>query len=97
LNKNFESYDKNKNFLWDIVDTNIFKLNESLKDLFDNNLNEKYIGGNIDNFIDLNKPIKEQIFKILLSKELKQIMEYNEMQMELPHNNAEKKSKKLKL
>jgi hypothetical protein len=96
LNKPFDCYDKHRNFLWDAVDKDIKKLNESLKDLFNNSLSEKYLGGNMDNFVDLSKPIKEQIYKILLSKELKQIMEYNEMQIELPHN-ASEEVKKIKL
>lgn len=96
-NEVFSCYDKNRNFLWSSTNKEIDKLNNSLKKIFNSELNHKYIGGNLDSLVDLSKPVKEQILKILLSKELRQIVEYNEMQMDLPTNNIKKENNKLKL
>lgn len=92
----FDSYDQNKNFLWDAYDKKIAKINNSIKEVFKSELNEKYLGAHLSTFIDLEKPVKEQVFKILLSKELRTIVEYNQMQMDLSEKNHEI-TKKLKL
>lgn len=98
LNHVFSCYGKNKNFLYAPVEKKVEKLSNSTEDLFKIPLDERYLGGNVDNFnlIDLSKPIKEQIFKILLSKELRTIVEYNQMQIDLPKN-IQELTPKLKL
>lgn len=89
LNHVFSCYGKNKNFLYGPIEKKVGKLNNLTEDFFKIPLDENYISGNLDNFIDLTKPIKEQVFKLLLSKELRTIVEYNQMQMDLPQNSQE--------
>jgi hypothetical protein len=96
LNNSFSCYDKNRNFLYAPVNKKVEKLSNSTEELFKITLDEKYMGGNLDNFIDLSKPVKEQLFKMLLNKELRTIVEYNQMQIDLVENSQET-SKKLKL
>jgi hypothetical protein len=77
--------------------------NRELNRLFENVLtknacyeysnNENFV---LMNFIDLNKPIKEQVIKQLLSPELEKMVEYNEMQIELECNNL-LENKRMKL
>jgi hypothetical protein len=49
-----------------------------------------------DMIIELKLGIKDKLLNVLLSNELKKVLEYNKMQLEVPNNN-ESNSKKLKM
>jgi hypothetical protein len=72
------------------------ELDNLFKNILTNNTLYEYTNKDYSELIDLNKPVKEQVLKVLLSPELQKLVEYNEMQMELPHNDLTE-TKKLKL
>lgn len=53
--------------------------------------------GSFDSYIHLNRNITEQIYKILLSKELRDILEYSQEQIQLKETEYQNKPKSLKL
>jgi hypothetical protein len=60
--------------------------------------NEEYIGKrDFELNVNLNKNIKEQILSVLLSQELKTVVEFSQMQIELEHNSNVDLSKKPKI
>ncbi len=69
-----------------------------LKKLFKNNaINLAYTSKNINKRIDLREDVQEQIYKMFLSKELRTILEYNEMNINLKCSEEKHQQAKLKV
>jgi hypothetical protein len=57
-----------------------------------------YIGENFNQHVDVNSPnVRDTILNMLLNKELKNILDFSEMQCEIKDNKVENKNRKSKL
>jgi len=82
-------YDKHKCYIME--DNNSYNLLNKL--IKNDSLNLDYIEGYTNTKIDLKRNIQEQIYKIFLTKDLKSLLDYNQIGIELTNNEPSNQKK----